>query len=129
MNRKLQLAVILGTGVLLVGACSSRYSSGNSSSDATVASSDYATALASSAAASGASSAETIAAQTQAAADKVIGMPEQQAIATLESDPNLTLTARVVSRDGEDFPITMDYSPNRVNLWIESGNVTQVSVG
>ena len=36
---------------------------------------------------------------------------------------------RVVARDGEQFAITMDYSPTRVNVTIEAGVVTAVYVG
>lgn len=39
------------------------------------------------------------------------------------------LTTRVVQRDGEQFPVTMDYSPQRLNLVIESGTVTAATVG
>ncbi|MBM3828519.1 MAG: hypothetical protein FJW09_07745 [Actinobacteria bacterium] len=37
--------------------------------------------------------------------------------------------ARVVSRDGEDFPITMDYRGDRVNLTIVDDVVTASTVG
>lgn len=75
------------------------------------------------------SHANELAQQVNEIAQGVIGMPESQAVLKLESDPNVVMTTRVVSRDGEDFPVTMDYSPTRVNLWIENGNVIRVSVG
>ena len=36
---------------------------------------------------------------------------------------------RVVKRDLEDFPVTMDYRPTRINLTIKEGIVYKVSVG
>jgi hypothetical protein len=35
----------------------------------------------------------------------------------------------VVARDGEEFPITMDYSTARVNLTVVDDVVTEVYVG
>lgn len=42
---------------------------------------------------------------------------------------DMGLVSRVVKRDGESFAVTMDYSPTRVNFTIESGIVTDVTVG
>lgn len=36
---------------------------------------------------------------------------------------------RVVSREGEDFPVTMDYRPDRLNVKIEGGVVTECTAG
>jgi hypothetical protein len=35
----------------------------------------------------------------------------------------------VVSRDGEQFPVTMDYDPNRLNLVVVDGIVTEARFG
>lgn len=42
---------------------------------------------------------------------------------------NAGLLWRVVARDGEVFPITTDYSPERVNAVIEKSLVKEISVG
>lgn len=39
------------------------------------------------------------------------------------------LAVRVVQRDGEDLPSTMDYRPDRVNLSIDKGLVIKATVG
>ena len=39
------------------------------------------------------------------------------------------LVWRVVGRDGEMFPVTLDYSPQRVNAVIEKSVVTEISIG
>lgn len=65
-------------------------------------------------------------AATEEVAKTVIGMSEQDAIDKLEA---AGLTTRVVYRDGQDLPATKDYSPTRVNLWIEKNIVTKTSVG
>jgi hypothetical protein len=39
------------------------------------------------------------------------------------------LVWRVVGRDGEWFPVTDDYSPQRVNAVIERSIVTEISIG
>ncbi len=59
-------------------------------------------------------------------AAEVVGMTETDAQARAEQ---AGLTTRVVQRDGEQFPVTMDYSPQRLNLVIESGTVTAATVG
>lgn len=118
MNQRISIVAATAVSALLLAACSGASTSTSSSA--------YASALASSAAASGAASMDAEAQQAMAEAQKVIGMSEDQAVAMLQS---LSLTTRVVSRDGQDYPVTMDYSPRRVNLWIENGVVTNVSVG
>lgn len=57
---------------------------------------------------------------------EVVGMSEAAARARAE---RAGLTSRVVQRDGEQFPVTMDYSTRRLNLVIESGTVTAATVG
>ena len=36
---------------------------------------------------------------------------------------------RVVQRDGEDFPVTLDYRPNRINVKVKSEKIFEVGVG
>lgn len=38
-------------------------------------------------------------------------------------------TVRIASRDGEQFPLTMDYIPSRVNLSVDQGLVSYVFIG
>ena len=64
-------------------------------------------------------SSDTTATETTVAADvpDVIGDSVEDATATLE-DAGLTL--RVLRRDGEDLPATMDFVDNRVNVAVET---------
>ena len=57
---------------------------------------------------------------------KLVGLTEDEATSTAEANGWIV---RISSRDGEDFPLTMDYVQNRVNLVISEGKVTSVSVG
>lgn len=59
-------------------------------------------------------------------AERLVGLSEKEATASAESQG---WVVRVVARDGEEFPITMDYSTGRVNLTIEDDVVTEVYVG
>ena len=52
-----------------------------------------------------------------------IGMSEEEALEQAEEDGEV---ARVVSRDGEDLPVTMDFMPDRLNFTIEEGVVVDV---
>jgi len=56
----------------------------------------------------------------------LIGLTEKAAIQAAESQG---WAVRVVARDGEEFPITMDYSTARVNLTVVDDIVTEVYVG
>ena len=56
----------------------------------------------------------------------LIGLPEQEAVEAIEAEG---LIARVVARDGEYYAVTLDYSVSRINLVIESGLVTEATVG
>jgi hypothetical protein len=69
---------------------------------------------------------EEPAAVDQQAAERLVGLTEEEATKLAESNG---WAVRVVSRDGESFPITMDYRTDRVNLTVENGVVTAVSVG
>lgn len=64
-----------------------------------------------------------------AIAESVVGMAEAEAVETLTGVSSLRLTTRVVARDGVALPVTEDYSPTRVNLTVDDGRVTAVSVG
>ncbi|MBU3688616.1 MAG: hypothetical protein B7C54_10875 [Acidimicrobiales bacterium mtb01] len=56
----------------------------------------------------------------------LVGLAEKAAVEAAESQG---WVVRVVARDGEEFPITMDYSTARVNLTVVDGVVTEVYVG
>ncbi len=60
---------------------------------------------------------------------EVIGMTEAEAIATIEGVSSEQLTYRVTRRDGESYPMTMDYRLDRINLEIDKGVVTKSSIG
>ncbi|CAB4731052.1 unannotated protein [freshwater metagenome] len=62
----------------------------------------------------------------QDVADTVLGMSEAEATQTAEAKG---LTVRVGSRDGEDFPLTMDYRTDRVTLTVKADKVTAVVAG
>lgn len=57
---------------------------------------------------------------------EVIGMEKLAAIAKIESAKQV---ARIVVEDGEDFIVTMDYRPDRLNLEIVGGKVVSVHRG
>ncbi len=54
-----------------------------------------------------------------------IGLSEQ---AALNKAKNENKPARVVERDGEALPVTMDYAKGRLNLTITNGKVEKVGV-
>lgn len=58
----------------------------------------------------------------------VVGKTEAEAISMIESKGG-QVSYRIVKRDGESFPVTMDYRMDRVNLEIENGVITNASVG
>jgi hypothetical protein len=62
----------------------------------------------------------------QEVADTVLGMSEAEATKTAEAKG---LTVRVGSRDGEDFPLTMDYRIDRVTLTVIADKVTAATPG
>lgn len=57
---------------------------------------------------------------------QLIGFDETAALTCVE---DAGLMWRVVARDGESFPITMDYRIERLNAVITDSIVTEVSVG
>lgn len=62
----------------------------------------------------------------QEQADSLVGLSEDEAAKVAESRGWIV---RIAERDGEQFMLTMDYVPSRVNLTMTSGRVTAVSVG
>ena len=64
-----------------------------------------------------------------AVSQEVIGMTEEQAIQTIEGISSEQLAYRVVRRDDEFYPMTMDYRINRINLEIDDGLVTKTFIG
>jgi len=62
----------------------------------------------------------------QDVADSVLGMSEAEATKTAEAKG---LSVRVGSRDGEDFPLTMDYRTDRVTLTVIADKVTAATPG
>ena len=61
-------------------------------------------------------------------AASVIGKTEQEAIEMINNKGG-QITYRIVKRDSESFPVTMDYRMDRINLEIEKGIITSASVG
>lgn len=64
-----------------------------------------------------------------AVAAEVIGMTEEDAIQTIEGISSEQLTARVVRRDDSNYAVTEDFSLSRINLEIDNGIVTKISIG
>lgn len=54
-----------------------------------------------------------------------VGLPESAALAKASIENK---KARVVERNGEALPVTMDYVPGRLNLFVKDGNVYKVQV-
>lgn len=63
---------------------------------------------------------------TSEQANTLLGMTEAEASAAAESNG---WVVRIAARDGEQFALTMDYNPFRVNLTIDGGVVTDVFTG
>lgn len=55
-----------------------------------------------------------------------IGLSEADAISKAQADG---LTYRIVARDGESFPVTLDFNAQRLNFTITNGKVTNVTFG
>lgn len=51
-----------------------------------------------------------------------VGLNESEAVELAEERDR---PHRVVHRDGEDLPVTMDLRPERINFWVEDGVVFQ----
>lgn len=54
-----------------------------------------------------------------------VGLSEQ---AAKDKAKSAGVPSRVVERDGEPLPVTMDYVPGRVNLYVRSGDVYRVDI-
>lgn len=63
---------------------------------------------------------------TSEEANTLLGMSEAEATSTAEGNG---WVVRVAARDGEQFALTMDYNPKRVNLTVVDGVVTDVFIG
>ena len=61
-----------------------------------------------------------------ARANTLIGMKEADAESCAAQ---LDWIYRIVSRDGEDFPATLDYRLDRVSLTIKNGLISRVDIG
>lgn len=59
-------------------------------------------------------------------ANELLGLTEADATSTAEGRG---WEVRIAARDGEQFALTMDYIPTRVNLTIEAGVVTYLFIG
>ena len=69
---------------------------------------------------------ERVEAETTAWAQGLVGMTEELAESCATESG---FAWRVVARDGEEFAVTADYSPTRINARIERGLVSAVSAG
>ncbi|QBI18848.1 hypothetical protein ER308_04355 [Egibacter rhizosphaerae] len=65
-------------------------------------------------------------ADLEALVEDLVGLGEQEATERLEAEG---ASVRVVYRDGELFVVTDDFRPDRVNLHIEDGEVTDATIG
>lgn len=63
---------------------------------------------------------------TQVRAELLLGFSEADA---QQCSTELGWAFRVAERDGESFALTMDYSPQRVNVVVSADQVTAISVG
>lgn len=55
-----------------------------------------------------------------------IGLPIKEAE---EKAKKADLPYRIIKQDGQDFPVTRDYHPARLNFTVENGLVTEVKNG
>lgn len=55
-----------------------------------------------------------------------VGLPLEEAEAKAKA---ADLPHRVIRKDGEEFPVTRDYRPERLNFTVENGIVTEVTQG
>lgn len=59
------------------------------------------------------------------ASDTYVGLTEKDALARAKNENK---PARVVNRNGEDLPVTMDFVEGRLNLTVNNGKVEKVDV-
>ncbi|WP_138274919.1 hypothetical protein [Rhodoluna limnophila] len=69
---------------------------------------------------------DEVAAETLEFAQKLIGLTEQAAIDAIRE---AGYSHRIAERDGEQFALTEDYSPQRINLLVADNKVFDVWVG
>jgi hypothetical protein len=69
---------------------------------------------------------DDIAQETTRFGQDLIGMAEEKALECAEDAGYLW---RVFERDGEQFALTMDYIPTRINVAISRGNITDAYSG
>ena len=65
-------------------------------------------------------------AETTALAASLMGLTEKDAFAKVEATGR---TIRLARRDKETFALTMDYRPDRINIEVDNGAVTEASIG
>ena len=65
-------------------------------------------------------------ASSEAEFDDYIGLTVADATAKAEADDR---PSRVIEEDGEKFPVTMDFIPERLNFVVVDGEVTAVTTG
>ena len=63
---------------------------------------------------------------SQTMANQLVGMTERAAQACAMTNK---WSFRTIARDGEDFPVTMDYRMDRINLKVSNDRVIEVTVG
>ena len=69
---------------------------------------------------------ETTTTEAPSTAPDYVGLSKQAAIAKAEAEGR---PWRISSENGESFPATLDYNPDRVNFDINQGRVTAANFG
>lgn len=57
--------------------------------------------------------------------NEYVGLTEQEALARAKQESE---SSRVVERDGESLPVTMDFMPGRLNFYVKDSRVYKVQV-
>ena len=60
--------------------------------------------------------------RAQALAPRLVGLSEADARALVASERCLM---RIAGRDGDGFPLTMDYRPNRITVVVADGRIVE----
>jgi len=127
MIRRLSLSVVVIASVVSLAACGSEAES-TAPAAAEGGSATTVAAAPGGAATGGAATGGAVtgrATPTEVAAS-VIGMAEAEATAKIDK---AGYTWRVLGRDGQEFPATMDFVETRIGLKITSGKVTEARIG
>ena len=122
MIRRLSLSVVVIASVVSLAAC------GSEAESTAPAAAEGGSATTVAAAPGGAATGGAVtgrATPTEVAAS-VIGMAEAEATAKIDK---AGYTWRVLGRDGQEFPATMDFVETRIGLKITSGKVTEARIG